>query len=276
LSTTEEKAWEKITGHAPKLGRAGIIPIWEDDSWRILRNTETIWPFVENGADPTKVDKLRRNVHSLMEKYPETVPQLEKLGIRVKQLLNKPIKTPADVAAWATSFFNVGPVTADPIHVQDAKALAYDDLWIQVQGGRHPAFVIPAAPRGSGIMAVFDFNVPGSRNKYGPRHDFTKIAFSQQLPEATRNRTAATNGAVRPRGRPRKDGLPPGSRAAKAADAKKLKEAEKAKLQRERDRARGVKRTRAPKLATITELPQPEAPPARRVLARVGSSGVGS
>ena len=277
------EAWQKIAGPTVKMGRAGLIPIWDNGEWRLLRNTQTIWPYLENGADPVKVERLRRNVVSLMQAYPDTIPHLEQLGIRIKGLLNKPIKTPADVAQWAESMFNMGPVSADPAHVQDAKALVYDDFRVQVRGGKDPAYVIPAGARGSGVLAAYDYATPGSRLRYGSKHDFTQIAFAQQLPKSPQSRTAASNGSTRPRGRPRKDGLVPGSKEAKAADRKRLRDAEReqARRQREREKAKAAAEAAAeakkalrktkPKLATITELPPPEAPPMRR-LVRVGSS----
>jgi len=68
--------------------------------------------------------------------------------------------------------------------------------------------------------------------------------------------------------------LPPGSKEARAADRAKQKALERAKAKRQRDRER-AKLKRQPELATITELPKPEAP-SRRILVRVGKSGVGS
>jgi hypothetical protein len=226
---------------------------------------------MENAADPERIDVLRQNTVSLMERYPDTIPQLEKLGIRVKSLLNKQIKTHADVVAWAESIFNVGPSSGLPVHVQDAMSMAYDDLKIQVRMGRHPAFVLPVAPRDSTVKQTVDYTVPGSKLRYGPRHEFTKTAFSLQAAGAAQDRTEATrraqaqdvlNGAVRGRGRPRKDGLMPGSREARAADKK-----------RQREKAKQARRQPKPELATITELPKPQ----RRVLVRVGNqASVGS
>jgi hypothetical protein len=257
-----------------------VIPVYDGETWRLFRNTVTIWPGMETAADPDKVDRLRENVTSLMGRYAETLPQLEKLGIRVKTLLNRQIKTHADVVTWAESIFNVGPSTGLLVHVEDALAMAYDDLKIQVQMGRHPAFVLPAAARGAGVRQTVDYTVPGSKLRYGPRHEYTKTAFSLQAPGAAQSHTEATrraqaqdvlSGAVRGRGRPRKDGLMPGSREAKAADRKKR---EQARTRQQRERAvRSIPPTRGElseseeELATITELP-----PQRRVLARVGNS----
>lgn len=280
MSATENgvlKAWDKIYG-ATKLGRAGFIPVYDDGTWRLFHNTVTIWPGMENAVDPERIDVLRRNAVSLMERYPDTIPQLEKLGVRVKSLLNKAIKTHADVLAWAESIFNVGPSSGLPIHVQDAMSMAYDDLKVQVRSGRHPAFVLPVAPRETGIKQTVDYTVPGSKLRYGPRHEFTKAAFSLQAPqggtEADRRAQAkdVLNGAVRGRGRPRKDGLMPGSKDAMAADRKRQRELERERAKKVRQRESRQAKPEG-ELATITELPK--AQPERRVLVRVGKTASG-
>jgi Family of unknown function (DUF6424) len=278
LNATDEKVWEKITGRTSKMGRTAAIPLYDQGTWRIVHNTHTIWPNLENAADPTKVDQLRRNANALLEHFPETIVQLERLGTRVKGLLSKPIRTPEDVKIWADSMFNTGPIDDVPAHVSDALALVYDDFNVQVQGGRHPIWVLPAAPRGSGVVATLDFSAPGSRIKYGPRHPFTKTALSQQLPPSDHKRTKPA-GTGRPRGRPRKDGLVPGSREAKAADKKKRLDAERAKALRAKEREQ-ARATKVPSRVVKTKpMPPQEGPSAvsngevkktRRVLARVG------
>ena len=278
------EAWQKITDSSTEVGRIGAIPVYDGEGWHIYRNSATIWPGVENAADPAKVEKLRRSTVLLLERFPDTVPQLEKLGIRIKAVLNKPIRTTADVTQWAESIFNTGPLTASQVHIEDALNLAWDDLVIEVRGGRRPQYVIPEAPKGSSNVATLDYGVPGSKVRYGPRHTFSKAAFAPQIPEVVKDplgRSGATNGSVRPRGRPRKDGLMPGSKEAKAADKKRQEavEKERAKRVKEREKAKlkpptPQPRTRKPKeqpLATITELPVPEAP---RRFVRVGKSAV--
>ena len=269
LNGTE--AWQKITGFngTIKLGRMGYIPVFDGDTWTWFKNTATIWPGMEVSSDPAKVDKLRQNALELLAAFDRTLPELERLGIRVKGLLNKVIKTQEDVKAWANSMFNVGPTNGLPVHVEDALALMGDSSFkVVVQQRPNPQYVLPAPGEGP---ATLDFNTPGSRTKFGPRHAFTKTAFSIPPPGSVRNRP---EGPVRPRGRPRKDGLPPGSKEARAADRAKQKALERAKAKRQRDRER-AKLKRQPELATITELPKPEAP-SRRILVRVGKCGVGS
>jgi len=269
LNGTE--AWQKITGFngTIKLGRMGYIPVFDGDTWTWFKNTATIWPGMEVSSDPAKVDKLRQNALELLAAFDRTLPELERLGIRVKGLLNKVIKTQEDVKAWANSMFNVGPTNGLPVHVEDALALMGDSSFkVVVQQRPNPQYVLPAPGEGP---ATLDFNTPGSRTKFGPRHAFTKTAFSIPPPGSLRSRS---EGPIRPRGRPRNDGLPPGSREAKAADRAKQKALERAKAKRQRDRER-AKLKRQPELATITELPKPEAP-SRRILVRVGKSGVGS
>lgn len=206
---------------------AGCIPVW-DEGWRVFRNSLTIYPGAENSADPAKVDALRENTKSLLEHYPETVGQLEKLGVRVRALLNKPITDFEGVVTWANSIFNTGPVSKLPLHVHDTIDLAYDDVVIQMKSGREPVYVIPAAPRGEGVFSTLDFSTPGSKTRYGPRHEYTQLAFAKQVtkktPKVRYRGTTAPGEPQRLRGRPRKDGLMPGSPEAIAAN--KAKEAE--------------------------------------------------
>lgn len=243
---------------------AGCIPVHDEGSWRVFKNALTIYPGAEYCADPAKVDALRENAKSLLEHYPETVGQLEKLGVRVKALLSRPITNFEDVEAWAKSIFNTGPVSKLPLHVHDTIDLAYDDVVIKVQSGRDAVYVIPAAPRGEGVFATLDFAVPGSKTRYGPRHDYTKLAFANQMPGAkVRYRgTTAPGEPQRPRGRPRKDGLMPGSPEAKEADQQKEEErlAKQAVRARERAKKRAEKEVPAPgevpgeQVASVTTL----------------------
>jgi len=239
---------------------AGCIPVHDEGVWRVFKNTLTIYPGAENCADPAKVDALRENAKSLLEHYPETVPQLEKLGVRVRALVNKPITDFEGVVAWALSIFNTGPVSKLPPHVHDTVDIAYGDVVIGVKHGRDAVYVIPAAPRGEGIFATLDFSVPGSKTRYGPRHDYTRLAFAKQVPQSGRKAryrgTTADGEPRRLRGRPRKDGLMPGSAEAKAADEQK--EAERQAGVQQRREARAAKR--AEKLAA-TQLPKAEKPP---------------
>jgi hypothetical protein len=163
LSTS---AWEKITGQPSRMGPAALIPVYDGGGeWQLFRNTEAIQP---GRADPARVDRLRQKTQNLLEHYPDTIPQLEKLGVRVKSLLSRPIKTPADVERWAASIFNQGPLT----------------------------------------RAAYSQEPP-------------RAALSGHAAAKRVRRAQANGGPVRPRGRPRKDGLMPGSKEAKAADAAK-------------------------------------------------------
>jgi hypothetical protein len=287
VELNETEAWQKIAGFngTIKLGRVGYIPVFHDDTWTWFKNTAVIWPGMEYSSDPERVDKLRQSAVKLLEAFPDTIPQLEKLGVRVKALLNKQIKTQEDVEAWADSIFNTGPTNGLPVHVEDALALANTSFKIVVQTRPSPQYVLPAVPLESESKATLDFNSPGSRTKFGPRHAFTKTAFSTPPPGAAKNRP---EGSVRPRGRPRKDGLPPGSKEARAADKAKQRSLERARAKRLKEREQAKPKTPAKRvrklvaagagrssqhepIATVTELP-------RRRLVRVGNkaSGVGS
>jgi len=275
LNGTE--AWQKITGFngTIKMGRMGYVPIFDGESWIWFKNTATIWPGMEYSSDPERVDKLRQNVVALTLAFPETVPQLEKLDIRVRAILKKEIRTQEDVEAWANSIFNTGPTNGLPVHVEDALALANSEFKIVVRRGPRAQYVLPAP--GEAKVTV-DYNSPGARTKFGPRHAFTKTAFSIPPPGATKSRP---EGSMRPRGRPRKDGLPPGSKEARAADKAKQRAAERARARRARERERAKTKKALKQVehvgATITNIKKAAAANGIR-LVRVGKtvSGVGS
>lgn len=219
------------------------MPVYDETRqvWIFLRNTQTIYEGAENAADPEKVDVLRQNVVSLLEHFPETVAQYEAMGIRVKQLLAREIKTYDDVVTWALSMFNFGPVKPKvPKHVQDTADIVYDDVVIEVKTGRSPVYVIPASPRDSGDYSTLNFAKPGMRERFGPRHPYSKTAFAVQtaaIKKAAREAALAARRTNRPRGRPRRDGLVPGSEAAKEADALKKQKLTEEKAQRRAERA---------------------------------------
>jgi hypothetical protein len=234
--------------------------VYDGSEWLVFRNCLTIFLGAENCADPAKVDVLREYTNNLLDAYPDTIPQLEKNGVRVRALLNRRIETFEDVEAWANSIFNSGPISRYPAHVDHTVELAYDDIIIEVKSGREPVYVIPVAPRGSGLSETVDFVITGSKKRYGPRHEFTKLAFSKQVPKKGkksryRGQPVPEGEPQRPRGRPRLDGLVPGSPEAKKADRQKQKDREKRRKAREAKRGGD---------ATITTL-RP-----RRPLARIG------
>jgi hypothetical protein len=266
--TAVQTVWAKILSAMDEeshlMARAGCLPVYDGKRWRVFRASVTIHPGVENCADPAKIDALREQAKNLLEHYPETLPQLDKLGARVRTLVNHRIETFEDVLAWSESIFNVGPSSRQPLHVHETLDIVYDDFVLEVKSGRNPAWVIPAAPRGSGVNVTLDFSVPGSKTRYGPRHEFTRSAFGKQQPKKAprppRYRGKTVEGEPqRPRGRPRKDGLIPGSPEAKRADRKKLRE-------REARRAARLARLSTVQEASITEMPRP-----RRPLVRVGA-----
>lgn len=163
MNTTE--AWSKITGTKDlKMGKIAVVPLYDGENWMYVR------------AISTRQEGHRQSVVALMDHFPETVPQLEKLGIRVKALLKRPITTNEQVEAWNQSIFNVGPSAAQ---------------------------LTPKAIKS-------DTQPPVASNGSGP---------------------------VRPRGRPRKDGLIPGSPEAKAAD--EVKKAQKAEERAAKLKAKG-------------------------------------
>ena len=110
-------------------------------------------------------------------------------------------------------------------------------------------------------METVHYGLP-PKKVYGPRHEFTKLAFNKQTPKKkkpVRYRGKTAEGEpMRPRGRPRKDGLIPGSPEARRANRKAEKERQKKREAREAK-------------ATITELH-----PKKQRLVRVGQQKAAS
>jgi hypothetical protein len=262
------RAWEKITGQqVTLLGRTGYIPLYDDASgWHIVRNRYTIYEGAENCADPAKVDALRRFVQEFLDGFPNTVEQLDRLGVKAKSLLSRPIRTHAEVEAWANSVFNTGPVEEVPLWVTETQALAYDDYCVTVTVPDGVHYLIPLYPRGSNKMDTADFSVPGSKVTYGPRHDYSKAAFAIQNGQVLITAEERDETPKRARGRPRKDGLPAGSAEARAAD--RLRQEVKDQARKERLAKRNLVEkpltvAEEKELASITPL-HPE-PPKRRL-----------
>jgi Family of unknown function (DUF6424) len=270
-------AWERILpSQVTAVGRAGYVPVYDEqqDTWRVFRSVDIIFEGAENAIDPVKADALRQHVVSLLGRYQATIPALEKFGVRVRQLLNRAIRTPEDVNAWANSIFNVGPVRRKvPQHVAETLDLVYDDFIIEVKSGQDPVYVVPADPPGQGNGSTINFASPGLRGSFGPRHEYSQRAYKIQI-EAKRRAEREALAALprRHRGRPRQDGLVPGSPEAKEADANKKAQLARERAERQAEREAQKERGQAvapppePQLASITNLPVSEAPRRPRLI----------
>jgi hypothetical protein len=130
---------------------------------------------------------------------------------------------------------------------------------VEVKQGRNPVYVIPASPKGSGDGTTLDFSRPGIKARYGPRHEYSKTAFAKQIPKRQprppRYRGHTGDGEPqRPRGRPRKDGLLPGSPEARRANRKKLREREARRAARQARQAAALTENLEETMASITPL----------------------
>lgn len=257
--------WGKILGgKTDTVGRCGHIPIYVDEEtgWLVFRHP-TIFDGVEHVADPAKVDLLRRYVVTYLNAFPDTVSQLEKVGVRVRALITKPIKTQEDVRTWADSIFNTGPVSKLPQHVADTMSLMFDDYVIEVKSGRNPTWVLPVDFRESGNGSTVDFTDPQARHHkvYGPRHEFSKLAFKRQNEALARAKKEEEerNRVHRPRGRPRADGLRPGSDEAKEADRLK-RENFKAQRRQESAARRAEKTSKNGQVVKLIRPPKEQVP----------------
>jgi len=140
----------------------GGLWLKDEDGWFLLRNLAGIEWSAQFCADPAKVDVLRDTARRLYARFPEAAAEL---GLQA--LLDKPIETSEDVAAWTDSICNASvPVSAGehrgvlpkaggihhyPTPVAEIEFFKYADfqLWVTDDKGATAA-VVPVGPRGSG------------------------------------------------------------------------------------------------------------------------------
>lgn len=139
----------------------GGLWLKDDVGWFLVRNVAGIEWSAQFCADPAKVDLLRQNARRLYAAFPDAV---EELGIR--ELLDTPIETAADVAAWTDSICNASvPLSAGthrgvlpsaggihhyPSPIAEIALFKRDDFPLWVTEENHEIAVVPMSPPGSG------------------------------------------------------------------------------------------------------------------------------
>lgn len=74
-------------------------------------------------ADPMKVDLLRQNAKALVDKFPQTIPNLKRLGYNdAENVLNTPITDATGVSLFVDSLFNAFVPLPQPVHIGSIKA----------------------------------------------------------------------------------------------------------------------------------------------------------
>jgi hypothetical protein len=140
----------------------GGLWLKDDQGWFMIRNMVGIEWSAQFCADPAKVDELRQIARRLYARFPEAAEEL-----KIQPLLDRPIRTAADVAKWTDSICNASVPHSQEIHrgtlpkaggihhyptpVAEIALFKYDDfqLWVTDEEGVIAA-VAPLAPRGSG------------------------------------------------------------------------------------------------------------------------------
>jgi hypothetical protein len=161
---------EEPFGSGPwHMHHGGSIWVFMDGTWRLFLNTVGIEWSAQFCADPEKVERLRINAKALYARFPETTPEMERLGYaKAAKILETPITDARAVGAWVDSVFNSCVPMSAPIHsgvlptgggrhhypapITDIVHTKYDDfeLWVNDTESGQRLAVLPVSPRGSG------------------------------------------------------------------------------------------------------------------------------
>jgi len=142
--------------------------VLDTDGWLLFMGLAGVEWSAQFCADPAKVDRLRQYAARLLDAFPLTLPEYERLGYHEgATILAEPIIDAAGVARWTDSIFNASvPLPADahtgvlpkrggrhhyPAPITDIDFVRRDDfrLWV-TDGSGKPVAVAPVAARGSG------------------------------------------------------------------------------------------------------------------------------
>jgi len=157
-------------GPAPwQMHHGGSLWVFSSGEWRLFFNTVGIEWSAQFCSDPSKVDRLRLNARALYDAFPESIPQMTRMGYAAaRDQLDAPITDAAGVAVWVDSIFNscvplpphahtaVLPTGGGRHHypgpITDIDQVKFDDfeLWVTDSGTGAQVAVLPVAPRGSG------------------------------------------------------------------------------------------------------------------------------
>lgn len=155
-----------------QLHHAGSLWVHDKDGWFMLKNLAGIEWSAQFCADPAKVEKLRINALRLYNAFPDSIPQMVKLGYQDTDILTTEIKTQDDISRWVDSIFNSCiPLPAHrhtatlmtgagvhhyPTPVTDIDLIKRDDfvLWVTDEQSGHQVAVVPTAPLGSGVATT--------------------------------------------------------------------------------------------------------------------------
>jgi uncharacterized protein DUF6424 len=151
-----------------EMHHGGSLWVRTGGGWRMYLARAGIEWSMQFCADPAKVDRLRQDALALVQAFPETLPELTRLGYpEAADILSQPVGDAGQVARYTDSVFNACvPFTRDdhqgilpkaagehhyPRPAKSGDFIRFDDfqLWVTLPDGTHGA-VTPLAPRGSG------------------------------------------------------------------------------------------------------------------------------
>jgi hypothetical protein len=150
----------------------GSLWLYDGKRWRVVLNWAGIEWSAQFCCDPARVEALRQDAEVITAAFPETIPELEKLGYKGKDLLSTPVTDAAGVAKYVDSIWNscvpipqlghTGSVTATTalgagVHNYPEPMCAIPRVmhadfvpFVVDPGTGAAAVVAPVAPRGSG------------------------------------------------------------------------------------------------------------------------------
>ena len=161
-----------------EMHHGGSLWVKGQNGWRMYRARVGIEWSMQFCAEPSKVDRLRRDAAELVDGFPLTLPALAALGYEeAADLLRTPVTDADGVERWTDCLFNacvpmshgnhqgVLPQVPGEHHypwpVKGADFVRYEDfeLWVTLPDGTHGA-VTPVDRRGSGDGHVRLVHVP--------------------------------------------------------------------------------------------------------------------
>jgi hypothetical protein len=177
-----------------QMHHGGSLWLFDGDEWFMVQNEAGIEWSAQFCADPAKVEQLRQNAVRLYARFPETVPEMERLGYgNAQSILTTPITDATTVATWVDSIYNscvplpatrhvgVQPTGGGrhhyPTPITDIDLVKADDfvLWVTDPASQTPAAVVPVAPRGAGVDQVqLAYATPGTA--LAAQHEQAQVA----------------------------------------------------------------------------------------------------
>ncbi|HET6459884.1 MAG TPA: DUF6424 family protein [Syntrophales bacterium] len=93
--------------------------LWVHDgkTWRMYQNLAGIEWSGQFCADAKKVDILRQNAKALVDRFPDTIPNLKRLGYNdAEKILGTPITNAEGISLFVDSLFNACVPLPQPVH----------------------------------------------------------------------------------------------------------------------------------------------------------------